>query len=75
MLTDACISSKVDHLYGLKENVIMGRLVPVGTGMKKYRDTEVVLQGDGNEVREEVEEAVPPVDERGAEEENSAVKG
>jgi DNA-directed RNA polymerase subunit beta' len=38
VLTEASINSKVDHLRGLKENVIMGRLVPAGTGAKVYRD-------------------------------------
>ncbi len=37
MLTEAAISGKVDHLRGLKENVIMGRLIPAGTGMEYYR--------------------------------------
>ena len=38
VLTDAAIESKVDHLLGLKENVIMGHLIPAGTGLKKFRD-------------------------------------
>ncbi len=38
VLTEASINSKVDHLRGLKENVIMGRLIPAGTGAKVYRD-------------------------------------
>jgi len=37
VLTEAAISGKVDHLRGLKENVIMGRLIPAGTGMEYYR--------------------------------------
>ena len=36
VLTDASIAGKVDHLRGLKENVIMGRLIPAGTGFKSY---------------------------------------
>jgi DNA-directed RNA polymerase subunit beta' len=36
VLTEAAINGKVDHLSGLKENVIMGRLIPAGTGMKRY---------------------------------------
>jgi len=36
-LTDAATAGKVDFLRGLKENVIMGRLIPAGTGMKRYR--------------------------------------
>ena len=37
VLTEAAVSGKVDHLRGLKENVIMGRLIPAGTGMEFYR--------------------------------------
>ncbi len=39
VLTDAAIKGKVDNLVGLKENVIIGKLIPAGTGMKKYQDT------------------------------------
>ena len=42
VLTDAAIEAKLDHLLGLKENVIMGHLIPAGTGQKKYRD--LILQ-------------------------------
>ncbi len=42
VLTDAAIRGKVDPLLGLKENVIIGKLIPAGTGMKCYRDTEIV---------------------------------
>jgi len=38
VLTDAATAGKVDNLQGLKENVIMGRLIPAGTGLKMYRD-------------------------------------
>jgi DNA-directed RNA polymerase subunit beta' len=38
VLTDAAIQGKVDHLLGLKENVIMGHLIPAGTGLKKFRN-------------------------------------
>ena len=38
VLTEAAIKGKVDHLIGLKENVIIGKHIPAGTGMKKYRD-------------------------------------
>ena len=41
VLTDAAIKGKVDHLIGLKENVIIGKLVPAGTGMKCYSDVEI----------------------------------
>jgi DNA-directed RNA polymerase subunit beta' len=42
VLTDAAIKGKVDPLLGLKENVIIGKLLPSGTGMKCYNNVEVV---------------------------------
>jgi len=42
VLTDAAIEGKVDHLLGLKENVIMGHLIPAGTGLKKFRNIMVL---------------------------------
>ena len=41
VLTEAAIKGKVDSLIGLKENVIIGKLIPAGTGMKRYRDTKL----------------------------------
>lgn len=41
VLTDAAIHGKVDPLLGLKENVIIGKLIPAGTGMKRYRNTRL----------------------------------
>ena len=41
VLTEAAISGRIDYLRGLKENVIMGRLIPAGTGMKYYRNVEI----------------------------------
>ena len=46
VLTEAAIKGKVDHLAGLKENVIIGKHIPAGTGMKKYREVE--LNTDAN---------------------------
>jgi DNA-directed RNA polymerase subunit beta' len=40
VLTEACIQGRVDYLRGLKENVIMGRLVPAGTGLAAYKRLE-----------------------------------
>ena len=45
VLTDAAIKGKIDHLVGLKENVIIGKLIPAGTGMDKYREIEVEHTG------------------------------
>ena len=41
VLTEAAIKGKIDNLIGLKENVIIGKLIPVGTGMKRYRNTKL----------------------------------
>ena len=54
VLTEASINGKVDHLLGLKENVIVGRLIPAGTGLAHYRDTFVV-----DEVKETPEISEP----------------
>ena len=40
VLTDAAIRGKKDHLLGLKENVIIGKIIPAGTGMARYRNLE-----------------------------------
>jgi DNA-directed RNA polymerase subunit beta' len=45
VLTEAAIHGKVDHLIGLKENVIMGRLIPAGTGVPQYREMEIRVHG------------------------------
>src|SRR4051812_40965546 len=46
VLTEASISGKVDYLRGLKENVIMGRLIPAGTGLPAYKRLAVVVEGE-----------------------------
>ena len=46
MLTDAAISAKSDPLLGLKENVIIGKLIPAGTGMARYRNVQVKIKPD-----------------------------
>ncbi len=45
VLTEAAIKGKVDPLLGLKENVIIGKLIPAGTGMARYQATEIVTEG------------------------------
>ena len=42
ILTEAAASGKVDNLMGLKENIIMGHLIPAGTGFKEHRDIELI---------------------------------
>ena len=63
VLTEASINGAVDYLRGLKENVIMGRLIPAGTGVKEYRDTRIMVpepprMAEGKEVEKEREEEV-----------------
>lgn len=50
VLTEAAIKGKIDPLIGLKENVIIGKLIPAGTGMKRYRD--IKLSTDVNNLDE-----------------------
>jgi DNA-directed RNA polymerase subunit beta' len=45
VLTQAAVAGKVDYLRGLKENVIMGRLIPAGTGLQKYKKLELWVEG------------------------------
>jgi len=76
VLTDAAIKGKVDPLVGLKENVILGKLIPAGTGMKRYRDIEVSAEGEEEEVLETVEETLETAEEIAAESaENIVVEG
>ncbi len=56
VLTQAAIEGKVDSLRGLKENVIMGRLIPAGTGLSRYRNLRIVVEND--QVEEIVEQEV-----------------
>ena len=45
VLTDAAIESKTDHLVGLKENVIIGKPIPAGTGLNRYHDVKLTYKG------------------------------
>ena len=54
VLTDAALKGKVDHLQGLKENVIIGKLIPAGTGLKQYRElfpVEVDIHSDASDAQ------------------------
>jgi DNA-directed RNA polymerase subunit beta' len=67
VLTEAAINGKVDHLRGLKENVIMGRLIPAGTGMAYYRTVKIAGEDIEEELAAEAEavplDAIPGYDE------------
>ncbi|MFN0062321.1 MAG: DNA-directed RNA polymerase subunit beta' [Myxococcaceae bacterium] len=51
VLTEAAINGKVDHLRGLKENVIMGRLIPAGTGLPQYKHLELEVESPADEIQ------------------------
>ncbi|HJB97971.1 MAG TPA: DNA-directed RNA polymerase subunit beta' [Candidatus Acutalibacter pullicola] len=72
VLTDAAIKGKVDHLIGLKENVIIGKLVPAGTGMQCYSDVEIEPVGgpedDGPTEGDDTETLTPASDDEFVEE-------
>ncbi len=55
VLTDAALENKIDNLLGLKENVILGKSIPAGTGMKVYRDIELTYPGYKEESIDEIE--------------------
>ena len=46
MLTEAAIKGKIDPLIGLKENVIIGKLIPAGTGLRRYRNVKLNTDAD-----------------------------
>lgn len=50
VLTEAAFSGKRDYLRGLKENVIIAKLIPAGTGTSRYRDIDIVVNSEGHEV-------------------------
>ena len=52
MLTEAAINGKVDYLRGLKENVIMGRLIPAGTGLPQYKHLDVEVESPADEIED-----------------------
>ena len=73
VLTEAAIKGKVDPLIGLKENVIIGKLIPAGTGMRKYRDVKLdtELEMDDEITLEDFEELTEGVIEETAVDETS----
>ena len=66
VLTEAAINGKIDHLIGLKENVLIGKLIPAGTGMKRYRSVKLnsdVSMDDEIVFEEEDDSVMPPQEE------------
>ena len=73
ILTEAAINGKVDPLIGLKENVIIGKLIPAGTGMKRYRDVhlntdEMILEAKKRAEEEAAQKALEETAEAASEE-------
>ena len=62
VLTEAAIRGKVDPLIGLKENVIIGKLIPAGTGMRRYRDVKI-----DSEINEEIADQILEAEQIGEE--------
>ena len=56
VLTDAAVRGKRDDLLGLKENVIVGNLIPAGTGIRKYIDMELVMEEEETKEEEAIED-------------------
>ena len=61
VLTEAAISGKTDHLIGLKENVIIGKLIPAGTGMRRDRNVKLDTDVPASEAVEEISDEDPAV--------------
>ena len=62
VLTDAAIKGKVDPLVGLKENIILGKLIPSGTGIKKYNSVSInTKQGETEGIDIDTEDALSSV--------------
>ena len=59
VLTEAAVKGKVDDLVGLKENVIIGKLIPAGTGMKKYQNIHISTENELEQVSNIAEEVKP----------------
>jgi DNA-directed RNA polymerase subunit beta' len=60
VLTEASLAGKTDYLRGLKENVIMGRLIPAGTGLPMYKKLGISVTDDGSALPEEEQPELPP---------------
>jgi DNA-directed RNA polymerase subunit beta' len=58
VLTEASVEGKVDNLLGLKENVIMGNLIPAGTGLNKFKRLRIAVDGQAEEMEEALQTAV-----------------
>ncbi len=62
VLTEAALAAKVDRLQGIKENVILGQLIPAGTGLRHYQDMLVSVEGELPELAQLERASAEPVD-------------
>ncbi|MCP4570105.1 MAG: DNA-directed RNA polymerase subunit beta' [FCB group bacterium] len=66
VLTEAAVTGKTDHLRGLKENVIIGQLIPAGTGVEQYRSVQIEYEDEQLEMVEEIEDSVADIFQKNA---------
>jgi len=62
VLTEAAICGKIDHLFGLKENVIIGHLIPAGTGIEEYNRLKPIEEEEESEIEEDSEVSEEPAE-------------
>ncbi|MEG0784176.1 MAG: DNA-directed RNA polymerase subunit beta', partial [Christensenella sp.] len=62
VLTEAAIKGKIDPLLGLKENIIIGKLIPAGTGMKRYKHIDVISNVVNEEIAGQIDADIPKSD-------------
>ncbi len=74
VLTEAAIKGKIDDLLGLKENVIIGKLIPAGTGMQRYLDTKISTEIELEEKDENEEERLFSIEETETQEDNTEIE-
>ncbi|MEG1656297.1 MAG: DNA-directed RNA polymerase subunit beta' [Christensenellaceae bacterium] len=62
VLTEAAIKGKIDPLLGLKENIIIGKLIPAGTGMKRYKNIDVISNVINEEIAAQIDADIVDID-------------
>ena len=62
VLTEAAIKGKVDPLLGLKENIIIGKLIPAGTGMKRYKNIDVISNVVNDDIAAQIDDDIADMD-------------
>jgi DNA-directed RNA polymerase subunit beta' len=64
VLSDASVAAKVDHMIGLKENIILGQLIPAGTGLRKYQEMNVISEVGNIFGKRNIARKIQPTDEK-----------